>query len=145
MRKYIFISLGGVFGAVLRYIIRNIPTDYYSGNIPLNTLAINIIGSFVLALVLTGANEVFKLGADLKLGITTGFIGAFTTFSTLCKETVSLLSKGAYLSAFSYVTLSALLGITAAYLGVVLERTVVCIIKKNKKNVNNNPVDEQEE
>ncbi len=144
MRKYIFISLGGAFGAVLRYVIRSIPTPYYNGNIPLNTLIINITGSFILALVLTGANEVFKLEADLKLGITTGFIGAFTTFSTLCKETVSLLSNGAHLSAFSYLTLSAILGITAAYLGVVLERTAASIVNKNKKNIRNT-VDAKEE
>ncbi|QHQ59475.1 fluoride efflux transporter CrcB [Anaerocolumna sedimenticola] len=144
MRKYIFISLGGAFGAVLRYVIRSIPTPCYNGNIPLNTLIINIIGSFILALVLTGANEVFKLEADLKLGITTGFIGAFTTFSTLCKETVSLLSNGAYLSAFSYLTLSAILGITAAYLGVVLESAAANIVNKNKKNIKNT-VDAKEE
>ena len=144
MQKYIFISIGGIFGAILRYVIRSIPTHYYNGNIPLNTLVINITGSFLLALVLTGANEVFKLDADLKLGIATGFIGAYTTFSTLCKETVILLSNGAYLSAVSYAMLSVLLGIAAVYCGVVLEAAAARLVKKNRRNTGNDPVDERE-
>ncbi len=134
MRKYVFISIGGIFGAILRYLVRSIPIDNYHGNIPLNTLIINITGSFILAFVLTAANDVLKLNADLKLGIATGFIGAYTTFSTLCKEMVNLLTLGYYSEAVSYVTVSILFGIAGVYSGILLARKTVRSVKKDNRN-----------
>ncbi|MGB8453419.1 MAG: fluoride efflux transporter CrcB [Anaerocolumna sp.] len=125
MRKYILISIGGFIGAILRYVVRSVPIGHYNGRLPLNTLIINVTGSFVLALVLTAAYAAIKLKADIRLGIATGLIGAYTTFSTLCKETESLLSKGDYFTAISYVTISALLGVGAVYLGTVLGKKIV--------------------
>ena len=125
MRKYTFIALGGMLGAILRYLIKNIHINNYKGIIPINTLFINISGSFVLALILTIAFEVFEFDADIRLGIATGFLGAYTTFSTLCKETVNLMRQGDYYSAISYIGFSTMLGLAAAYFGVILAREVV--------------------
>jgi CrcB protein len=122
MRKYVFIGIGSFFGAIARYYIRSIPIVWYQGNIPLNTLAINISGSFLLALILTASLEVREFDPDIRLGLTTGFLGAFTTFSALCKETVFLLISRDYFSAVSYLTVSTLLGLGAAYCGVMLAR-----------------------
>lgn len=125
MRKYILIGLGGTGGALLRYAIKNIHLNNYHGNIPLNTLFINVSGSFILALVLTIAFEVYEFDADIRLGIATGFLGAYTTFSTLCRETVGLLHKGLYFSATSYVAVSVTLGLAAVYFGMVMAREIV--------------------
>ena len=123
MRKYIFIGLGGILGAVLRFVIRNI--HMYKGVFPLNTLIINIIGSFILALILTLAFEVMDFDSDIRLGIATGFLGAFTTFSTMMKETVVLINSGYYYSAISYLSVSTLLGLIFAYFGIVIAREVI--------------------
>jgi len=125
MLKYIYIFIGGALGAVLRLAIKNIHIWNYHENIPLNTLIINITGSFILALFLTFAFEVMEVDADIRLGVSTGFLGAFTTFSTLCKETVALMVSGEYFSAISYLTVSTVLGLTAAYLGIVLARELI--------------------
>ena len=119
MRKYIYISIGGALGAVLRLAIMRNP---YNGNFPLNTLAINIVGTFILALFLTTAYETMEIDVYLRLGVSTGFLGAFTTFSTLCKETASLMVSGEYILAISYIIVSAMLGLAAAYFGVALAR-----------------------
>jgi len=132
MKKYIYIGAGGFFGAILRAFIESIHIYNYNEKIPLNTLIINISGSFLLALILTLALEVWKIGANLRLGLTVGFLGAFTTFSTMCKETVNLMDKGYYLSAISYITISTILGLLAAYLGVVLARGVIAKVVKKK-------------
>lgn len=125
MRKYIFIGTGGFLGAILRFWIKTIPLQNYKELIPLNTLFINITGSFILALITTAALEVFKMNADIRLGICTGFLGAYTTFSTLCKEGSELINKGYYFSSLSYIVNSVTLGLAAAFFGVVVAREVI--------------------
>lgn len=135
MRKYIFIGCGGFIGAVLRYLVEEIKIYDYHENVPLNTLLINIVGAFLLALILTTAYEVRTFDSDLRLGLTTGVLGAFTTFSTLCKETVMLFSSGDYFSAISYVTVSSLLGLTVVYFGVVVAREIGArLLRKDDKD-----------
>jgi len=115
--------MGGILGAILRFLIKNI--HMYKGIFPFNTLIINIIGSFILALILTLAFEVMDFDSDIRLGIATGFLGAFTTFSTMIKETVVLINSGYYYSAILNLTVSTLLGLVVAYLGIVIAREVI--------------------
>jgi fluoride exporter len=134
MRKYIFICIGGILGAIARYLIKGIHLYYYHGNVPINTLFINITGSFILVFVLTVAFEVWEFDQDIRLGIATGFLGAYTTFSTLCKETAGLMKEGFYFSAISYVAVSAILGIAAAYLGLRVARKVGLKLVRNLRS-----------
>lgn len=125
MRKYIYIGLFGFFGAVLRFVIKDMHIYPYKEAIPVNTLIINVTGSFIIALVLTIAGEAWQMKEELRLGITTGFLGAYTTFSSLCKETVQLINNGLYSSALSYVTMSTVFGLFAVYLGVNLAKVYI--------------------
>jgi len=135
MKKYIFIGIGGSLGAVLRFVIKAIQIGAYK-NMPVNTLLINAVGSFMLAFTLTVALEICELDAHVHLGITTGFLGAFTTFSTLCKETVELMRHGFYNVALFYPAISAVLGFAAAYSGVYLARKVgPGVIKKRRADI----------
>ena len=134
MRKYIFIVIGGMLGAMLRYYIKNIRIYHYKEVIPINTLLINVSGTFLLSLILTVAFEIYTIDSDLRLGIATGFLGAFTTFSTLCKETVNLMSQGDYYSSISYIGFSAMFGLSAAYFGVIVAREIVSNFIKEKNN-----------
>lgn len=140
MKKYLLIGTGGALGAILRFVIKSINIHGYKGTIPLNTLIINLTGAFVLALISTIALEIIKFDDDIKLGITTGFIGAYTTFSTMCKETVGLINKGLYFSAMLYIALSTIFGLGFAYFGVITARKGVSkLIDKNAEE------DEEEE
>lgn len=117
MKKYIYIGSFGFFGALLRFVIKNINISAYSGNIPINTLIINISGCFLLALVSNLILEALEANKELKLAITTGFIGTYTTFSSLCKEMVGLISAEKYYSAVIYLAFSLTLGFLAVILG----------------------------
>lgn len=132
MRKYLFIGLGGAVGAILRCAIKNIHLSNYKEVIPINTLIINLTGSFILALILTTAFEVWEFDADIRLGIATGLIGAYTTFSTMCKETVGLMKQGMYYSAISYIGFSVIFGLFFAYFGVIVAREVLPKFINNK-------------
>lgn len=125
MKKYIYIGAGGFLGAILRFLIESSYIFNYIGNIPLNTLLINITGSFLLSLILTITFYFGKINENVRLGITIGFLGAFTTFSTMCKEVVNLMIKQYYISAIFYITISTILGLLAAYLGVIVAREII--------------------
>ena len=139
MRKYIFIAIGGMLGAILRYNIKNIQIYNYIGLIPINTLFTNVSGSFLLALILTISFEIYEFDADIRLGIATGFLGAYTTFSTLCKEATNIMEQGHYYSSIAYIGLTIILGLTATYFGVVLAREVV-----SKVSLHNKRTDDEE-
>lgn len=134
MRKYLYIGCGSFVGAALRYLIKNIQVCGYQENIPINTLFINVLGSLIIAFISTVAYEVWAFDADLRLGLTTGLLGAFTTFSTLCKESVGLLQSGYYFSAILYMTVSVVLGLSAVYFGVVAARKIGAAVDKRRKN-----------
>lgn len=125
MQKYIYIMICGALGALLRLLVKNTHISDYFGNILLNTLLINITGCFLLALFLVVSLEIIDIDANLRIGVSTGFLGAFTTFSSLCKENVLLMLNGQYFSAISYIIISIVLGLAASFLGVVLARKII--------------------
>ena len=135
MRKYVFIGCGSFAGAALRYLAKGIQICNYHGNVPLNTLLINVLGALMIAFISTIAYEVWAFDSDVRLGLTTGLLGAFTTFSTLCKETVGLLQDGCYFSAISYMTVSVMLGLASAYFGVVLARKIGSMVTKERERL----------
>ena len=124
MRKYIFLACGSIVGAIARYLMERVKIPGYHEALPLNTLYINITGAFLIAFLLTIGLEIREFDPDVRLGLTTGLMGAYTTFSTLCKEASALLLQGEYISAASYLTASAALGLGAVALGVTAARTL---------------------
>lgn len=133
MKNCVFIGIGGFLGATSRYLGQSLNIKLQGSSLPINTLIINISGCFILALFLTLTLEAFKMDESLKLAISTGFLGSYTTFSTFCKEAVLLISGKQYISAFSYIFLSVLLGLAAALLGYLSAKRIISGIKKNDK------------
>lgn len=129
---YVFVALGSFGGAALRFIIKDCKPFAGYGIVPFDTLLINITGAFLIAFLLTLAWEEWHFNTDIRTGLTTGLLGAFTTFSTLCKESVLLLNSGAYLQAAIYMICSLLLGLLAAWVGYAL---AINVGKTTKKQV----------
>lgn len=125
MKKYMYIGCGGLLGAILRYAIETTRLFGYHGVFPLNTWVINLAGSFLLAVILTLAMGAFKMDDSVRLGCTAGFLGAFTTFSTLCKEGVLTTRAGHGDTAALYLGSSILLGLAAAWLGAALANVLI--------------------
>lgn len=115
--RFALVALGGAMGAVLRYAVAGWVQDLGGARFPWGTLAVNVLGSFLLA-YLIGA----QLGAASgPLGDrhfwAIGVLGAFTTYSTFSYETVALLTAGDWTAAAANVTSSLALGLAAAVLG----------------------------
>lgn len=134
MRRYILIGLGGFLGAIARYILKNWSVLNISSRLPLTIIIINILGCFALAFFLKLAFEIWEVDTGIRLGIATGFIGAFTTFSTLCKEAMGLLLIGDVLLAIFYLALSIAAGFAAIYLGEVCAKRIIKLHEKIEDN-----------
>ena len=146
MRKYIYIGIGGVIGTIMRFIIKDIYYGQYQGSFPFDTLLINTLGCFLLALIMGVALEVLELNSNIRLGITTGLLGAFTTFSTICKEVSSLFLQGFYLVAILYAVCTLFFGFIAVYFGIAVSREIIKMrIVRRKSNLADNSTDESEE
>jgi CrcB protein len=91
----ISIALAGGFGATSRFIADGLIRTLLRRKFPWGTLVINIVGSFILGLVV-GLTLYRQVSPDLKLIVGTGFCGGFTTFSTASFETVRLIEERRY-------------------------------------------------
>ncbi|MBE6822075.1 MAG: CrcB family protein [Ruminococcaceae bacterium] len=118
MKKVASVGIGGAVGAICRHLIQMIPIlggEFYR---PVLTMAINISGSFLLGFLVILFVRLVPVSAELRTGITSGVIGGYTTFSTLCKETVFLFDSGYPLLSCAYLFFSVTIGLTAAWLGI---------------------------
>ncbi len=106
------VGFGGMIGSVARYLIGLLPLRHQSG-FPLLTLAVNLLGAFLIGLIVAFAGKNTNLDPRALLFLQVGVCGGFTTFSTFALETQSLLSGGRLLTGLSYAALSVVLCIAA--------------------------------
>jgi fluoride exporter len=123
--QFLLVGIGGFFGANARYLLSIWVTTRLSEisgrQLPYGTLVVNVVGSFLLALLLTWVVERIPLSANVRLMLAIGFLGSFTTFSTFAYESVGLLRAENMLLALGNILLMnvfCLLGAAAGfYLG----------------------------
>ena len=91
MQKVIYVGIGGCIGAVLRYVIS---TRMAASPIPWGTLFVNVLGGFIIGMIMELCISTELFSPNMKLFLTTGVLGGLTTFSTFSYETVKLFSSG---------------------------------------------------
>jgi CrcB protein len=119
MLNYLFVALGAALGGAARYGVYNIVARFSSPVRPLGTLAVNIVGSFLLGVLIFAFKAEGALDERLKLLLTVGFCGGFTTFSTFSLETAYLIRREEYWNAAANAGLNVFLtvaGVAAGYL-----------------------------
>jgi len=118
------VALAGALGALARYGLDGLIARRAPGAFPWGTFAINVSGSLVLGLLFTVFTERLAVDAWIRSGITIGFLGAYTTFSTLSLETYRLVEDRALGLAAANALGSLAAGLLAVYAGVVLGRAL---------------------
>ena len=131
---YVYIGVGGFLGAIARFGLGQLIGAVNPTIFPWGTFSINLLGSFILGFFLTLALETLAISAELRLGIATGFLGAFTTFSTFMLETVSLIDAGRLGLSISYLVSSLMFGLLFVWLGVSFARRVAASGEKENSN-----------
>ena len=93
MYKIILLLAGGGIGTVARYVVSDYTHKYYLGSFPLGTLAVNIIGSFIIG-ILWGMFDMQNLSHGLRAFLFIGILGGFTTFSSYAIESYNMFRDG---------------------------------------------------
>ena len=117
------IAIGGALGAPARYGISKLMPVGADG-FPWATLVINLSGAFVLGVFLTLVVERFPPSEYLRPFFAVGFLGAYTTFSTLAVETAVLVKDHHAVRGIAYATVSVTAGLVVAYLGITVGRVL---------------------
>ena len=120
----LLIAAGGATGAVARYLVDGFIVERTGATFPWGTLVINLTGSFVLGLLFALAIEGDVLPGEIRAPVMIGFLGAYTTFSTLMLETWRLVEDGAVALALANAAGSLLLGLVAVVAGLAVGRLV---------------------
>ena len=120
--KILSVAVGGAAGATARYLINISPLANLFEKFPFPTFLINIVGSFFIGFLFVLFTDKLASGENLRLALTVGFLGAFTTFSTFELEIFQLVRERYMTTAFLYLFLSVLIGFVGVLTGVWLAR-----------------------
>ena len=118
----LFLAVGGAFGAVSRYLVQGWVQDLADGRFPWGTFAVNISGSFVLGLVFALTMDRAILSPEIRIPLMIGFIGSYTTFSTLMLESWVLVEEGDLVRMFANLAGSVVIGMIAVVAGLAVGR-----------------------
>lgn len=124
MREFLIAGLGGFIGSALRYWTSILSYRFFGQEFPYGTLIVNITGCFLIGLLMTIFEERFIVNPNLRIFLTIGILGGFTTFSTFSYETIALLREGSYLIGFENVTFSLVGCLGATAVGIVIGRLI---------------------
>jgi len=115
--RLFWICLGGAAGTGARYLLSGWTLNKFGPAFPFGTLAVNVLGSFLLAVLMYVGVEADLMSPTLRLALTTGVLGGFTTYSTFSYETMRYLQEGVWGLAILNVFISVFGCLAACVLG----------------------------
>lgn len=124
MWKVALIALGGAAGTALRYGLSVGMLRWLGPTFPFGTLAANVIGSFLLGVVMEASGDRELLGVQAKLVLGTGVMGGFTTYSSFNLETIRLAEQGAWGRAGLYLGATVIVCVGAGLAGLAFARSL---------------------
>lgn len=119
LKDILWVGAGSAIGGISRYAAGKWISTITNWAFPLSTFSINIVGSFIIGLLL-GWHQKNGFNPSTLLFLSTGFCGGFTTFSTFSLENIVLIKQGQIGIALMYMTASLLLGLAAVYIGMMV-------------------------
>jgi CrcB protein len=115
LQKIALIAVAGAFGSASRFALDSFVKNHYAGNFPLGIALVNILGCFIFGLVWSLGEKAVMIAPESRIIILTGFIGAFTTFSTLMFDTYNLANT----SNWHFAILNVIIQIVAGFFSLI--------------------------
>lgn len=125
MQTMAAVAAGGAVGAVARYVVSSAALKILGGAFPYGTLLVNVLGCFLMGVLIETVALKIQIPKEMQSLLSTGFLGAFTTFSTFSLDAVTLFERQAYAACAAYVLSSFILSIAALVVGLLLVRVTV--------------------
>src|SRR4030066_875014 len=125
MKLYLIVTLGSGIGGLLRYVISDFVQKNSSSLFPYGTLTVNVVGSFILGLVIFYLDSIKLISSEMRLFLTIGLCGGLTTFSTFSYETVKLIQDSQYLLASANILLNVFVTILAVLLAAFISKLLI--------------------
>ena len=122
LKTFLLIFLGGGLGSVFRYGTSLLTQKFYTNSFPLATFLVNIVGCFLIGLMVGFSDKLITANTDLRFLFITGFCGGYTTFSAFGYENFQLLQNNQTLLALTYIGLSIIMGLVAVWFGLFLAK-----------------------
>lgn len=122
-----YVALGSAAGGVLRYLLGGWIQQRAGTTFPIQTLLINVTGSLLLGFLQRYALDSAAISPEVRTMLTIGFCGGYTTFSTFSFETVRMLEDGDWKWAALYISLSVMLSVGAAVLGIAAAKELLAL------------------
>ena len=120
---YLAVAIGGALGALSRFGMGQWLADSGYAHLHPATFLVNVIGALLIGILFIGA-ERFKLSEPARLGMSVGFLGAFTTFSAFSLQLLTDIQEGEVLRAVSYAAATVFLCLISCLVGVGLARSI---------------------
>jgi fluoride exporter len=124
MGRVLLVAAGGALGSALRYVVALVALAWLGPGFPWGTLAVNLVGSFLIGLVQQAATEALVIGEEARLFLTTGVMGGLTTYSAFSYESVRLFETGAAWQAWLNIVVTTAACLTVCLLGLATGRVL---------------------
>lgn len=123
-QKLLFLAVAGACGTLARYGLSGLVQRVAGTGFPWGTVSVNALGCLLFGLVWTLTSERFPGTGEMRIVVLTGFLGAFTTFSTYMAETGNLLADGEQMYAIGNILLQNGVGVVLFFVGMALGRLI---------------------
>lgn len=124
MQKLLLIGVAGALGALARYSLGGFVQRFTDANFPWGTFVVNILGAFLFGLIWSLVEQRLVITVETRVIILSGFLGAFTTFSSFMFETSTLIGDGQWGWALFNVVGQIVLGLASMFLGLAAGRAI---------------------
>ncbi|MCH4546447.1 fluoride efflux transporter CrcB [Rhizobium sp. WYCCWR 11279] len=124
MIQALLVAVGGAIGSLLRYYVGQWALRLMGPSFPWGTLAVNVVGCFVIGVFAELIARKFNASVELRLLLITGFLGGFTTFSAFSLDAISLFERGEAVAGGIYIAASVGLSMAAVIAGLAVMRAL---------------------